>query len=182
MAKWKTIPCFRSGCSNPEDKYHSTLRTFYLEVFALCLSVVFCMCCPAFCFVLCCACFVDCRRFLSVCPRLATFVTFGRLSGSVDCRLWKPTLICMYIFISICERSEASGPLDSYGPLDSHPGLACTYFLLFVRPDSKIWIRHESDRRKCYGRKNTGKFGVLAIRFRWTTSRSRIRQKSKEKN
>jgi len=32
------------------------------------------------------------------------------------------------------------------------PVLLARMFLLFFRPDSKIWIRHETDRQKCYGR------------------------------
>jgi len=61
------------------------------------------------------------------------------------------------------------------------PVLLARTFLLFFQPDAKIWIRHETDRQKCYGRKNTGRFGVSAIRIQWTTSRTRIRPKSKKK-
>jgi len=58
------------------------------------------------------------------------------------------------------------------------PVLLARPFLLFFLPNSKIWIRHETDRQKCYGRKNSGKFGVSAIRVQWTTSRTKIRPKS----
>jgi len=62
------------------------------------------------------------------------------------------------------------------------PGLACTYFFTFCfgrTPKSGFW--HETDRQKCYGRKNTGKFGVSANRIQWTTSRTKIRPKSSKK-
>jgi len=38
----------------------------------------------------------------------------------------------------------------------------------------KYGFVHETDRQKCYGRKNTGKFGVSAIRIQWTTSRTAL--------
>ena len=53
-------------------------------------------------------------------------------------------------------------------------------FYFVFRPDSRIWIRHETDRHKCYGCKNTGNFGVSANRIQWPTSRTRIRPKSKK--
>ena len=62
------------------------------------------------------------------------------------------------------------------------PGLACTHFFtFFCRPDSQIWIRHETDLQQCYGRKNTGKFGVSANRIQWKTPRTKIRPKSQNK-
>jgi len=60
------------------------------------------------------------------------------------------------------------------------PGLACTYFSCFFLPDSKIWVRHEIDRQKCYGSRNTGEFGNSANRIQWTMSRTRIRPKSRK--
>jgi len=61
------------------------------------------------------------------------------------------------------------------------PGLACTYFFTFFGRIPKYGFGHETDSQKCYGRKNTGKFGVSAIRNQWTTSRTRIRPKSMKK-
>ena len=45
----------------------------------------------------------------------------------------------------------------------------------------KYGFGHETARQKCCGRKNTGKFGVSAIRIQWTTARTKIRPKSMKK-
>jgi len=57
------------------------------------------------------------------------------------------------------------------------PGLACMFFPTRI---PKYGFGHKTDRQKCYGLKNKGSFGVSAIRLQWTTSRTRIRQKSRE--
>jgi len=59
------------------------------------------------------------------------------------------------------------------------PGLACTYFFTFFGRIPKYGFGHETDRQKSYGRKNTGEFGVSAIRIQWTTSRTKILPKSR---
>jgi len=58
--------------------------------------------------------------------------------------------------------------------------LARTFLLFFGRPP-KSGFGHEADCQTCYGRKNTGKFGVSAIRIQWTTSRTKLRPKSSKK-
>ena len=53
---------------------------------------------------------------------------------------------------------------------DSLPGLACAYFFTFLFGRiPRYGFGHETDHQKCYGRKNTGNFGVSAIRIQWTT-------------
>jgi len=59
-----------------------------------------------------------------------------------------------------------------------HPVLLARTFLLFFGRIPKSGFGHETDRQKCYGCKNTGEFGVSAIRIQWTTPRTKIRPKS----
>jgi len=69
-----------------------------------------------------------------------------------------------------------------YNPADFNTRSCLHALFSFFRPDSKIWIRHETDRQKCHGGKNTGKCGVSAIRIQWKTPRTQIRPKSQKKN
>jgi len=64
----------------------------------------------------------------------------------------------------------------------NYPVLLARTFLLFFGRIPKYGFGHETDRQKCYGPKNTGKFGVSAIRIQWTTPRTKIRPKSRKKN
>jgi len=62
-----------------------------------------------------------------------------------------------------------------------YPVLLARTFLLFFGRIPKSGFGHEADRQKCYGCKNTCKFGVSANRIQWTTPRTRIRRKSRTK-
>jgi len=86
-----------------------------------------------------------------------------------------------------------SPPAQPEGLIIKPDGLFCNFeypfctvllahtFLLFFGRIPKYGFGHEADRQKCYGRKNTGKFGVSANRIQWTMSRTKIRPKSSKK-
>jgi len=61
------------------------------------------------------------------------------------------------------------------------PVLFARTFLFFGGRIPKYGFGHEADGQKCFGRENTGEFGVSAIRIQCTTPRTRIRPKFKKK-
>jgi len=80
----------------------------------------------------------------------------------------------------ICVTFSGCVPRRGVSRVTNIPVLLARTFLLFGRIP-KYGFGHETDRLKCYGRKNTGKFGVSAIRIQWTTSRTEIRPQSRKK-
>ena len=77
-------------------------------------------------------------------------------------------------------RNDSPGMAADLYHMLLYPVLLARTFLHFFSRIPKYGFGHETDLQKCYGHKNTGKFGISAIRIQWTTSRTKIRPKSRK--